>query len=259
MHLAFKTLFIIALGLSSVSAKEIKVCAEDSQWFPMVFKSENGEIRGVQVDIVKKSLDSLNLKYDLKLLPWKRCLRNVEEGSYDAAIGASYTKTRALFMNYPISAKESAENSTKHQQRIAQSEYVVVTHNGSNFKFDGNLNVVPQPIYVPAGFSIAEDLRRVGLEVDDGAKKDISNFQKLLRSKKGSVVAIRELALSYKQTLKTGNELIISSRSIKSKSNYLGFSKKTKLSEETIQKIWKQITKTREESIKALYKKYSLN
>jgi len=254
----FLSSFLILSSFSSFS-RPIKICAEDSQWFPMVFKNVDGEISGVQYDIVKESLKELNLKYSIKLLPWKRCLRSVQEGRFDAALGASYTKQRAEYLNYPIGAKRSSEKSIANEFRIAQSDYVVITHKKMKFKFDGNLSAMPQPIYVPAGFSIAQDLRRVGLEVDDGAKKDILNFQKLHRSEKGSVVAIRELALAYAQRMSNGSDFVVSQRSIKSKSNFLAFSKKSKLDKTVRVSIWKSISNVRKKSVKKLFKSYSSN
>jgi hypothetical protein len=65
------------------------------------------------------------------------------------------------------------------------------------FEFAGDYSKIPQPIYVPTGFSITKDLRKLGLKVDDNASKDILNIKKLLRIKRGSVVAITPLAKKY--------------------------------------------------------------
>jgi hypothetical protein len=54
--------------------KKLIICMEDSQWYPYIFTSEKNEPKGIQVDLIKGTLKSLDLEYDLDISPWKRCL-----------------------------------------------------------------------------------------------------------------------------------------------------------------------------------------
>ena len=249
-------LFSSTIFSLSAQARPVKVCLEDSQWFPMIYKNYKGEISGVQVDIIKGALEKLNIKYSLNMLPWKRCLMKVSEGDYDAALGASYSDERSKYLYYPKNAKKNSMLNGKHNKRVAQSVYVAINLKSQNYIFDGNLSKVPVPVYIPAGFSIAEDLKGVGVLVDDGAKKDILNFKKLLRGEKGTVIAIEGFAKAYIESSDKKKFFSISSRSVKSKSNYLAFSKKSKIKSQVVGYIWDAIEVERKKNITKLYRKH---
>ncbi len=249
-------LFSFSILSLSTQARPFKICLEDSQWFPMIYKNHEGEISGVQVDILKGALSTLKIQHSFDMLPWKRCLMKVKDGDYDAALGASYSDERSKYLHYPKDAKKNSVTNGKHSKRVAQSVYVAINLKSQNYVFDGNLSKVPTPVFIPAGFSIAEDLKGVGVLVDDGAKKDILNFKKLLRGEKGTVIAIEGFAKAFIESSDKKELFSISSRSVKSKSNYLAFSKKSKIKGQTVGYIWDAIEDERKKNIAKLYRKH---
>lgn len=234
----------------------IKICMEDSNWFPYIFSSENRSPTGIQVDIIEHALKKQNVDYRFEMLPWKRCLDYVKRGVFDACIGASHNEERSRYMTYPSGAREAAKNSSRAKFRIAQVDYVVVNLKEENYEFDGDVGKIPTPVYIPMGFSIAESLKKKGVDVDSNAKSDSVNFKKLLYRKEGSVVVVYPSAYKFLETDPKGGTLKISDKAIKSKSNFMPFSKKTKVSKKTQELIWNQISKSRELLIDSLFLKY---
>jgi polar amino acid transport system substrate-binding protein len=228
---------------------------EDSEWYPFIY-TINQKATGIQVEIVEHALKSITVEYSLSVLPWKRCLDYVKQGKYDSAIGASFNYERSKYMNYPLGAEESYSARKPHDKRIAQSNYVVLNLKSQSYEFNGDLKSIPSPIYVPLGFSIADDLRKKGLEVDSNSKSDMANIKKLKMHRIGSVILVYPLAKKYIETNKEGKKFKISQKPVVAKNNYMTFSKKSSVSKNLRVKIWNEIGKTREKMINHLILKH---
>ncbi|ODN41794.1 substrate-binding periplasmic protein [Piscirickettsia litoralis] len=225
MKLIMIAMFIMVFPLVGFS-KTVKICADKNYWYPFVF-TKDGQVTGLQTDIIKAALTKAGFEYSITPLPWKRCLSEMKKGKVDAAATASYKAKRAVYMNYPKDAATAKESNW----RVSQVAYVVVSLAKDNYNYSGDLKTLPQPVYVPSGYSIAEDLRKLGLKVDDKAKSDLNNFKKLKRIKKGSVVTLLQLAQAVIKSPGMEDIFVIQKDPIKSKSYYLPFSKKSSLTE----------------------------
>jgi polar amino acid transport system substrate-binding protein len=234
----------------------LKICTEDTQWIPFIFSNAKGRPTGIILDIVDKALKNVSIKYSLNVLPWKRYLQYVKDGEMDAALAASYNDKRALYMNYPLGAKQAATKGEKAEYRNIQADYVVVNLKTQKFEYTGDIKKKPTPIYVPSGYSIAYDLKKMGLEVDSQAKQDVTNFLKLEKRKIGSIIVIRPLAERYVQEYAKSSIYNISKKSFKSKSAFFTFSKKTKIKKTLQKKIWRSIKEIREKEGKRITSKY---
>ncbi len=79
----------------------IRVCDDIAEWPPFIYKDRNSRstktiVKGLSVDVIKDILSTQELKMDLELLPWKRCLSELERGHlYDMLLNASYSQERA--------------------------------------------------------------------------------------------------------------------------------------------------------------------
>jgi len=252
----FKFLILLPIFFTANVFGEIKICMEDTQWIPLIYTSPKNLPTGIIVDITETTLKKINVKYSLNILPWKRCLQYVKDGIMDSALGASYNSERALYMDYPEGAKLAARNGNPADFRIIQTDYVVVNLISQKFKYTGDIQVIPTPIYVPSGYSIGFDLRKMGLDVDSQGKQDVTNFQKLEKRKNGSIIVIRPLAERYIQENKKNSVFKISTKSFKSKSSFFTFSKKSKVTKLIQNKIWNAIKKVRETEAKSIILKY---
>lgn len=242
----FRTLFIsfIIFSASTVAtaAPSVSICSDSAFWYPFTFKNDS-EVTGLHIDIIRKALKNSGISAEFKALPWKRCLKEVENGTIDAVAVASYKDKRAEFMRYPSDAKTNK----KSDFRVSQVEYVVITPAGSDYQFAGDVTTIPEPVRAPRGYSIADDLTKKGLSVDSGASGDENNLKKLLRDNDGSLVSIPEVMRKLAKSPTYEGKFKISEVPVKSKSYFLPFSKKSKLNDQQVQKIWDEIAKVRDD------------
>lgn len=241
-----KSIVLLAVVFSTLSfaGEKLNICMDKNLWYPFTFV-ESGKASGLHIDIITKALTDLGYEVNYKPLPWKRCVASAKEGKFDAIAVASYKDKRAEFLNFPA----DAATSKKSIERVMQVEYSVVTVAEEAYEFGGDVSTIPEPVRVPRGYSVGDGLKEQGVKVDDGASGDEKNIQKLLRLGKGSVVTLPQIIelLSLKDAYK--NKLYVSKKPVKSKSYYLPFSKKSKISTTEQSKIWKEIAKVRTDSV----------
>jgi len=96
--------FLCLLGflkIDSASAEQVfsVVCNEKNE--PACFEDINGNIVGINVEVVRELCIRLQLKLDIKLVPWKRVLSLVELGKVDAGMPLFKTPERLKYALYP--------------------------------------------------------------------------------------------------------------------------------------------------------------
>ncbi|MEH6631071.1 MAG: transporter substrate-binding domain-containing protein [Halopseudomonas aestusnigri] len=92
------SLFFIGLSVRSASSAEtLQLLTLD---YPPYEYSENGEVKGLAVNVVREVFRRLNYKVEIKALPWTRSLKLVELGQADAIFTAYRTPERELFLDY---------------------------------------------------------------------------------------------------------------------------------------------------------------
>jgi len=238
-QLTFSTLLFFVLSTETYAQDNLKLCVADSTWFPFIIIKKE-VISGLYIDILIKSSKPLGYTIKIDAIPWKRCLHLTKTGQYDGIAGVSYQQSRTEFLSYPKEINSS--ESSKFQ--LSQVDYVIVTHSSTNFSFSGDAQQLPSPIRSPLGFSIGKELEALGLDVDNAALNDDANLKKLLRDQNGSAVLIREMAHLL---IKNNPDLLIHPRPLKSKSYFLAFSKRTKLSKNEKIKLWEGVSKVRDD------------
>jgi len=60
-----------------------------SSWKPYMYE-ENGEHKGIAVDLLNLVMTRLDVNYDFELVPWSRSLKLAEVGDADALLAAGY-------------------------------------------------------------------------------------------------------------------------------------------------------------------------
>ncbi|OUR90259.1 hypothetical protein A9Q81_19895 [Gammaproteobacteria bacterium 42_54_T18] len=223
---------------NSAEGKAISICSDSNYWFPYTF-DENGTSKGLHVDLVTNALAKLGIKAVIEPLPWKRCLFSAKKGQYDAVISASYKKGRAEYLYYPDDAALGGVS----KQRLTQVEYTILTLKNDAFDFDGDFSKIPEPVRVPLGYSIADDLTKKGLFVQTSTKGIYNSLRNLVNHKTGSIVTTKDFATLVAKDESIG--LHVSSMPIKSKSYFMAFSKKTALTGDERAGIWDVIAAVR--------------
>jgi len=68
-------------------------------WEPFMYE-EDGESKGIAVDIMDRAMQNLNVDYDLTLIPWSRALKMAKFGEIDAVLGATHKEDRESYIAY---------------------------------------------------------------------------------------------------------------------------------------------------------------
>jgi len=90
-------LFII----SSANAEQTFSVACNEKNEPACFEDIDGNIVGVNIEIVRELCRRLKFNLDIKLVPWKRVLSLVEQGKVDAGMPLFKTPERLKYALYP--------------------------------------------------------------------------------------------------------------------------------------------------------------
>jgi polar amino acid transport system substrate-binding protein len=98
-----------------------------STGYPPYYFTENGELSGFCVDIIRHTTRSLGLTVVFKQYPWKRMLRNGRDGQVDAVMPLFKTPAREQFLLFPDVA-------------IAHEENSFFIHKDAPIKFSGDLH-----------------------------------------------------------------------------------------------------------------------
>ena len=136
--------------------------------------SIDGSQPGITVELFKMVANSVGMQVQFKRMPWKRCLYMVEHGLADATFHASYKAARAKFGVYP-----TRDGQLDPSRRIYKNSYVFYILKGSGVSWDGKtISGTSRPIGTQLSYAIAEDLRKMGYDIEEEASVD-SNLKKL--------------------------------------------------------------------------------
>ncbi len=93
------TLLIISIFHSSnLFAKTLLLVTLES---PPAEYIENGQPKGINVEIIKEGLKRMGYRFKIEFVPWKRALSMVKNGLADGIIDAAYNSERAEYLHYP--------------------------------------------------------------------------------------------------------------------------------------------------------------
>jgi len=93
---------VLLLSLLSLllpaQAQPLRVCT--NEWPPYTLL-EDGQVRGIDADLLSLALDNLGIAHEMTLEPWRRCLRKMQDGQLDILLDAFYNEERARQMLFP--------------------------------------------------------------------------------------------------------------------------------------------------------------
>ncbi len=82
---------------SRLDEKVLMLATEN--YIPYSFE-ENGEVRGIGVELVREGLRRLGYTAELSVLPWTRALQMTQDGDVDGIFCAFYSEDRAVYLKY---------------------------------------------------------------------------------------------------------------------------------------------------------------
>lgn len=74
-------------------AEMLKFCGDKAGWPPYTYEA-GGEIRGYDLDVLDAILTPAGVKYEVQMLPWKRCMQDTDTGKVHVALSASANDER---------------------------------------------------------------------------------------------------------------------------------------------------------------------
>lgn len=253
-------LFFLAVSVSMAFAevKEMTFVCGDADDFPYVV-GNGPEIDpakpGVSVDAIKMVTEKMGIKATIIRLPWKRALEiDLQDGKADGAFTASYKKEREVFGVYP-----SKDGKVDEEKRFSTVKYVFYKKKGTSIDYDGTelKGISGNKIGAPRGYSIVEDLKKKGYDVEE-TSSTLTDLKKLSLGRVGAVAALEEsgdFVLSKNPDLAASIEKI--AVPISSKPYFFMFSHQfVKANPEVAEKIWNALVEIREKEYKKLLAKY---
>jgi polar amino acid transport system substrate-binding protein len=207
---------------------------------------------GVAVELLNLAAAKMGCKIQWKRLPGRRALRELEGGSVDAMLLLSYNPERAAYAVYPMTA-----GAPDAALSLATLSYSVYVKSGSDLKWDGKqFGPVPALVGANSGYSVADELRKQGLSVEE-APSASSNLNKLLM---GRITAYVGQDLQADSVIEDAPMANVQKLTVpfSSKDYYLPFSRRFfQASPLTAVQLWKQIADARKTYGKDLAKKYA--
>jgi polar amino acid transport system substrate-binding protein len=97
-HLSFRLLaaamfLLVAAPCRAVLPAVINVCDDSAEWPPYTyFERSNGTrtnvLTGFSVEYLRRVMDHAHLRFTIDLIPWQRCMAEVQEGQYAMLLNA---------------------------------------------------------------------------------------------------------------------------------------------------------------------------
>ncbi|MGQ5521885.1 substrate-binding periplasmic protein [Chitinimonas sp. PSY-7] len=171
-RLSFVILLTTCSAFSADKPPIIKLCIEDEDSYPWLLKNRPG-LSIIMMQMVEKRLE---VKLDIQPLPWKRCMEVVKHGAFDGLFKISFKTDRMELGNFPmIGDKPDAS------KRMFDDTYSLYRLKSSNVEWDGKvIRNVEAGVGAQAGFSIVDQLKSMGVNVDDGTRIVDENLKKLM-------------------------------------------------------------------------------
>ena len=96
----FKLAFLLGMlcPCLPLQAEPLRVCS--NEWAPYTLL-ENGQMRGIDADLLALTLDNLGVAYRMSLEPWRRCLRKMRNGQLDILLDAVRNDERERYLIFP--------------------------------------------------------------------------------------------------------------------------------------------------------------
>lgn len=160
-------LLVLAGAASSAHAETLRFCYEPIDVPP--WRYANGT--GLNYELLTRVAKRLDVQLELQALPSKRCIEYLKSNTVHGTIAMSFKPDRLSFGVYPGMAPLGSASAPDPAYRISNDRYMLVRRKGSQLDWDGkNFTHLNGAIGSQVGYSIASQLRDMGVTVDDGSQ-----------------------------------------------------------------------------------------
>ncbi len=175
---------LVALLFTSPSqaAEVLKFCFESADVLP--WRAVGA--KGLNFELINAAAKKAGVQVEYLALPWKRCLSELKANAVDGAFAASFKADRLEMGAYPgVSAAGAPEPDAS--KRLYMDSYVVVRKKGVAVQWDGKaFSSLDGAVGIQLGYSVGDQLKALGLSVDDGSTAVRDLMLKLLAGRVGA-------------------------------------------------------------------------
>jgi polar amino acid transport system substrate-binding protein len=244
--LAF-ALALLQSGPAACAAAARPPAPDDAAW---VLCFENRDIppwrevngRGLNFQLLDAAARDAGLRVRYVARPWRRCQTDLAKDRIDGVFAMSHSVEREARWVYPPAAQ-------RHEHRMFIDAYVLVRRRGDGVELrDGRVLGLRGPVAAQPGYSIVDDLKRMGLEVDDGTAEASVMLRKLVDGRVGAV-ALGETKLAAMRAEGDPNlaDVEVLPGPLVRKDYFLVLSKaRVRRDPEAVQRLWAGIRRERE-------------
>lgn len=172
---ALPVIAALLIGTTTAYAADkpvVRACTENEDSYPWVLKDRPG-LTVLMLRMVEKQLGS---KIEVAPLPWKRCLDDLKNGNVDAAFKISFSAARAAELGaYPMTG-DKPDNA----KRLLIDSYSLYRLKGGTVEWDGKTLKASGAVGAQSGFSVVDQLKSLGVRVDDATRSADDNLKKLV-------------------------------------------------------------------------------
>lgn len=249
--IALTALSLSMLAGSALAQSAMKICHENEDSYPWIFKDRVG----LTTSLLKMAEKVYGGKVEVVGLPWKRCLDDARAGAIDGVVKISYAADRTDFLVYPM-----AGGNPDASKRLLNDSYSLYRMKGSTAAtWDGKTLKVDGAVGAQSGFSIVKQLQSLGARVDDGTRSADANLTKLVGGRLAAVaLQTEEGDISVAGSPETNGKVERVSPFLVEKPYFVAFSKQFYGKDEaSAKKLWDAIATARESAeYKDLVKKF---
>ncbi len=173
--------FFLALGyatllLSSAASQELRIGYSDQELPPFLMGAGNEQPNppGIHIELINQVAKELGMTVKYVRQPTKQGQNLIKNGTLDAYFSLSYQKERLVLGQFPM--KNGKPDGVRRMHSLSYYLYKLKTN---PISYDGKkIKNVSMAIGANLGYSIAEDIRKMGYAVEEVKSTD-SNLKKL--------------------------------------------------------------------------------
>ncbi|MDN3578984.1 transporter substrate-binding domain-containing protein [Chitinimonas viridis] len=235
-------------------ATTLKLGYSDVENFP--YQMGNGERPaappGLAVDLIDLAAQDIGIKVEFIRMPARRLLQDMGAGLIDGAFIFSFKDDRLAFGHYPMRGDKPDSS-----RRITTINYVLYQRADAKLAWDGSkLSGSSMPVGINYTFSVGDDLKKLGIAIDDTAKSTTQNMTKLLTGRIDAYATLEDSGDSY-LARRQETRVVKMNPPITSRDYYLMFGKSfmTKHPQQAEQ-LWQRLGQLRDKQTPLLLNKY---
>ncbi|MDE1464676.1 substrate-binding periplasmic protein [Spartinivicinus poritis] len=141
----------------------VKICDDDGEWPPFIYyqrvngKPDKSKLTGASVELIDAAFKLTSFTYSLQLLPWQRCLDEVnhfgKRGNFEALTNASFSMERAKKYYATTSIYELHSGVFYSKEKFPDGPVINKPSDLNNFKLCGVLGYNYEYLYTKYGLN----------------------------------------------------------------------------------------------------------